>query len=187
MKRGPWLAGAAALAALALLGRGLLRPTPDSLARAKLATLQDILSSRNDNDPRLDRDFVGLSEQAKRLLGEKYRELPRERLNERGTIVYLLGKNIQSADDWSFFRAVVAEPPCMSLANCAAASAVGGEAGDDVTLAYPSLVALRQARRATQEGGSRAEARRVLEAALGSRAPAVTRLARTLDAGATAP
>ena len=100
MKRGPWLAGAAALAALALLGRGLSRPTPASLAKAQLATLEEILGSRNDNDPRLDRGFVGLSPEARELFREKYRSLAPERRNERGTIVYLLGKNLQTADDW---------------------------------------------------------------------------------------
>lgn len=181
MKRGPWLAGAAVLAALALLGRGLSRPSPSSLAKAKLATLEDILSSRNDNDPRLDRDFIGLSEEAKRLFREKYRALAPERRNERGTIVYLLGKNLQTADDWSFLRAVVSEPPCLSLADCSKASPSGGEAGDDVTLAYPSLVALRQAQRAAEEGASRAEARGVLEAAKTSKMKAVLRLAASLE------
>jgi len=181
VKRGPWLAGAAALAALALLGRGLLQPTPASLARAKLATLEEILSSRNDNDPRLDREFLGLSAETKGLFREKYRALAPERLNERGTIVYLLGKNIQNGDDWSFLRAVAAEPPCLSLSDCSKASSVGGEAGDEVTLAYPSLVALRQAQRATEEGGSRAEARSVVEAAKTSKMKAVLRLADSLE------
>ncbi len=182
MRPGPWLAGAAALAALALLGRGLLPPTPSAAAKAKLATLEDILRARNDNDPRLDRDFIGLSEEAKRLFRGKYRALAPERLNERGTIVYLLGKNLQTGDDWSFLRAVAAEPPCLSLENCSTASAAGGgESGDEVTLAYPSLVALRQAARAAEEGASKSEARSVLEAAKTSRMRAVVRLAASLE------
>jgi hypothetical protein len=181
VRRGPWLAGAALLAALALLGRGFLRPTASSAAKAKLAALEDILRSRNDNDPRLDRDFIGLSEEAKRLFREYYLALAPERRNERGTIVYLLGKNMQTKDDWSFFRAVVAEPPCLSLESCSTPAAGGGEAGDEVTLAYPSLVALRQAQRAAEEGASRSEARSVLEAAKTSRMRAVVRLASSLE------
>jgi hypothetical protein len=181
VRRGPWLAGAAALAALALLGRGFLPPTPSPAAKAKLATLEDVLRSRNDNDPRLDRDFIGLSGEAKRLFREKYLAVAPERRNERGTIVYLLGKNLQSEDDWSFFRAVVAEPPCLSLADCSKSTGEAGEPGDEVTLAYPSLVALRQAVRAAEEGASRSEARSVLEAAKTSKMRAVVRLAASLE------
>jgi hypothetical protein len=184
VKRGAW--AASILIAAALLGWRAARRSPPALvsgsdARGKLATLEDILRSRNDNDPRLDRDFLGLSEEAKRLFREKYLTLAPERRNERGTVVYLLGKNLQTKDDWSFFRAVVAEPPCLSLENCSTASVVGGEAGDEVTLAYPSLVALRQAARAAEEGASKSEARSVLEAAKTSRVRAVTRLAASLE------
>lgn len=182
MSRGARLAGAAVFSALALAGCVAPRAAPD--ARSKVAALEDILRSRNDNDPRLDRDFDGLSEEAKRLFREKYRALAPERRNERGTIVYLLGKNLRSADDWSFFRAVAAEPPCLSLSDCSTASAAavgGGESGDEVTLAYPSLVALRQAVRAAELGASRSEARKVLEAAKTSKMRAVVRLAASLE------
>lgn len=173
MKRGAW--AAAILIAAALLG------CSGSDARDKVATLEDILRLRNDNDPRLDRDFIGLSAEAKRLFREKYLATAPERRNERGTIVYLLGKNLQSKDDWAFFREVVAEPPCLSLENCSTAAAGSGEAGDEVTLAYPSLVALRQATRAAEEGASRSEARSVLTAAKSSKMRAVTRLAASLE------
>ncbi len=178
MRLAPWLAGAALLAALA---GAVLRRAPSAEAGAKLAILEDILRSRNDNDPRLDRDFLDLSPEAKGLFREAYLALPRERRNERGTIVYLLGKNLRTASDWDFFRAVAAESPCLSLADCSRASAGSGEAGDEVTLAYPSLVALRQAHRAAQEGAPPSDARGVLEAAKSSRMRAVTRLARGLE------
>ncbi|MBI5247411.1 MAG: hypothetical protein HY923_09530 [Elusimicrobia bacterium] len=145
----------------------------------QLRELEEILASRNDNDPRLDRDFLGLSPDAKRLFRAKYRSTPRERLNERGTIVYLLGKNLTESADWAFILEVAAEPPCLSLADCSKRSAEGGALGDEVTLAYPSLVALRQAARA----GSRNEARTVLKAGKASKVRAVARLAASLDAG----
>jgi hypothetical protein len=184
VKRGAW--AAAILIAAALLGwRAARRSPPASVpgaeARAKLALLEEILRSRNDNDPRLDREFLGLTPEDKALFREAYAGLPRERLNERGTIVYLLGRSLTAREDWAFLRAVAAEPPCLSLADCAKASAAAGAHGDEVTLAYPSLVALRQAHRAAQEGVSREEARTVLEAAKTSRAKAVTRLARALE------
>lgn len=190
MRPGPWLAGAAIIAALALLGRGLSRRTPEALGRAearvKLATLREILAKRGDNDPRLDRDFVALTPETKALLREEYRSYPAERRNERGTIVYLLGNNLKTPEDWAFLRDVAAEPPCLSLADCSKPSGEPGELGDEITLAYPSLVAVRQAARAAREGGSKEGALSVLSAARASRVAAVTRLARTIDAGSTA-
>ncbi|MBI2386568.1 MAG: hypothetical protein HYV14_11200 [Elusimicrobia bacterium] len=182
MTRGRWAALSLLAAAAVLLAT--IRPGPPPGAEA---VLDEILASRDDNDPRLDRDFLGLPDGTKRRFRDKYRALPRERLNERGTIVYLLGRNLTAPEDWAFLREVAAEPPCLSLADCARPSAEPGAAGDDVTLAYPALVAVRQAARAAREGGSKEGARLVLDAARGSRAAAVTRLARTLDAGATAP
>ena len=92
-------------------------------------------------------------------------------------IVYLLGKNIADASDWAFLREVAAEPPCLSLADCSKRSKGTAEMGDEVTLAYPALVALRQARRAENA----AEKARVLHAAKGSRMPAVRRLVERLE------
>jgi hypothetical protein len=115
--------------------------------------LMDILHSRNDNDPRLDRDFNELSSDTKRLFRKKYLEIPAEKRNERGTIVYLLGKNLLDAEDWEFFRQVALEPPCLSLSDCTKKPLPGSDeeaTGDEVTLAYPPLVALRQAGRAVE-------------------------------------
>ena len=186
MRRGAWAAASVRGAALGGGGGARLPPpvsVPGSEARATLALLEEILASRDDNDPRLDREFVGLSAEEKALFRAAYAARPRERLNERGTIVYLLGRNLTAPEDWAFLREVAAEPPCLSLADCAKASAAAGEHGDAVTIAYPSLVALRQAHRAAAEGAPAAETRSVLEAARTSKAPAVTRLARALAPG----
>lgn len=178
---------AAVLAAAALWLAGCSGPpdcsTPEALAA--LGSLRSILLSKNDNDPRLDRDFTDLGAEAKCLLRREYAGTPPERRNDRGTIVYILGMNPAEPDDWEFLRAVAAEPPCLSLADCSKPAAGGLGPGDEITLAYPSLVAVRQAARSA--GRSKEGARAVLTAALSSRSPAVTRLARTLDADATAP
>ena len=87
--------------------------------------------------------------------------------------------NLDQPDDWAFMRAVAAEEPCLSLADCAKASVGGGGLGDEVTLAYPSLVALRQSARA----GSREEARQVLALGKASKSKSVARLAASLDSG----
>ena len=115
--------------------------------------LMEIINSRNDNDPRLDNDFNSLTPETKLLFRKKYQEIPVEKRNERGTIVYLLGKNLLTVEDWEFFREVVLEPPCLSLSNCSKKPASGSDeeaTGDEVTLAYPALVALRQAGRALE-------------------------------------
>ena len=169
------------IAAVALLALGAAawwaarRSSPPTAVSGRdaavLRTLDDILRSRNDNDPRLDSDFNALSPEAKRLLRERYAGLPRERRNELGTIVYLLGKNLSSAADWEFLRAVAAEPPCLSLADCSKRAPMGP--GDAVTLAYPALVALEQAKDALRAGVSTEEARSVVKAGKDSKVPAV--------------
>lgn len=180
MTRGRWVALIVLVAAVLFIVRPKqFSQLPRSRDLSQLAELEEILSSRNDNDPRLDRDFIGLSPDAKRLLRAKYRSTPRERLNERGTIVYLLGKNLTEPADWAFILEVASEPPCLSLSDCSKRSGAAGALGDEVTLAYPSLVALRQAAR----GGSRDEARKVLAAGKASKSRAVARLAASLDVG----
>jgi len=167
--------------ALALLAVAFWSGRTDREARAKLKTLEDILRSKNDNDPRLDSDFASLSPAAKRLLRQRYGESAPERRNERGTIVYLLGRSASSREDWEFLRAVASEPPCLSLADCSKkAPQAEGALGQEVTLAYPSLVALKQAERALPAEG----ARLVIEAAKRSKTPIVRRTAARVGAAA---
>ncbi len=209
MRRAVPIAGALiALAAIVRLAARPLPPTgvskppaarrgpdselPESLAEsaAKLKTLDEILRSKNDNDPRLDTDFKSLSIETKRLFRKKYSETPRERVNARGTIVYLLGGgNLSTAEDLAFLREVAAEPPCLSLSDCAKKPAPGGEeeAGDEVTLAYPSLVALKQAQHALESASALStsspttkNAMGVLEVGRKSPVRAVSRLAERL-------
>ncbi|OGQ94606.1 MAG: hypothetical protein A2521_06165 [Deltaproteobacteria bacterium RIFOXYD12_FULL_57_12] len=169
----PRVAAAGALALAALVWWAARRPPP---ARDPLVTLEEILLSRNDNDPRLDTDFNGLSEQDRILMRVRYREFAPERRNERGTIVYLLGKDPRSSEDWDFLREVVREPPCLSLADCSKRSKGTAEMGDEVTLAYPALVALKQAERALAHGPSTG-ARAVIADAKASKTRAVARMA----------
>lgn len=153
----------------------------------KARLLDEILRARNDSDPRLESAFNGLTPAARRSFREKYRRLPPEKRNQRGTIVYLLGKNLASPEDWAFLREVAGEPPCLSLADCGKAvpgEAGGDDSGDEVTLAYPALVALIQAERVLSEGGSassRSEALAVVRAGKSSAAPAVAEMASRLE------
>ena len=176
------LLGAGGLLALLFTFRWAARTSPPSaVSSPKLSELEDVLRSRNDNDPRLDRDFGALTPEDRRLFRLKYAALRPEDRNERGTIVHLLGKNLGSADDWAFLRKVAAEPPCLSLADCSKRGLRAGP-GDEVTLAYPSLVALKQAERVLEEKGPAArEALAVVKAGKGSQVPAVVRLAERIE------
>ncbi|MBI5624030.1 MAG: hypothetical protein HY924_09645 [Elusimicrobia bacterium] len=185
---------AAALLLVAVLGWQALRRLPARPGKgpsvqdlAKLRALSQILLSRNDNDPRLDRDFNDLSPAAKELFRRLYRELPPERRNERGTVVYLLGRNLSSAEDWEFLASVAGEPPCLSLSDCSKAWPGDAEhGGDEVTLAYPSLVALKSAEAALASGAPKSRAKTVILAGRKSGMPAVVRLAGRLEAGLSA-
>ncbi len=143
----------------------------------RLTKLEVILESKNDNDPKLDSDFNDLTPGEKKLFRRRYRALRPELVNERGTIVYLLGKNIKDDADWSFLREVAAEPPCLSLADCSQRGTGPSGLGDEVTLAYPSLVALKQAQKILEKEPGSFPARGVVAAGLNSKTPAVERLA----------
>src|SRR5215210_5756384 len=84
----------------------------DTKAADKLEILEEIFQTKNDNDPRLDQEFNQLTPKAKEALEEKYRQLTPESRNERGTIVFLLGKNLSSEEDFKFLREVVSEKRC---------------------------------------------------------------------------
>lgn len=126
--------------------------TSSDQAKAKL--LDEVLAGRNDNDPRLDREFNALTMGAKALLQMRYTAAVPEKRNERGTIVFLLGRNLTSESDFEFLKQVLNEPPCRSLSDCqkempgsTAADDLHHEAGTEVTLAYPQLVALKSIER----------------------------------------
>lgn len=118
-------------------------------AREQLRVLDEILRARNDNDPRLDRELRDWSEPAREALRTRYAALAPEDRNGRGTIVFLLGRELHTERDVEFLKEVIEEKPCLSLTDCARDSAAAHpedshhEAGVEVTLSYPQLVALR--------------------------------------------
>ncbi|MBI4425406.1 MAG: hypothetical protein HY554_16875 [Elusimicrobia bacterium] len=174
---------AAALSWAAAFGCRRGPPSPAAGTPPRLAALEEVLRAKDDNNPRLDRDFDGLTAEEKRLFRERYRALSPESRNERGTVVYLLGRNLSVPEDLDFLREVASEAPCLSLADCSRASS-GSESSDEVTLAYPSLVALRQARlvlEAPPSGALAEAARQVIAAGRTSRAPVVARMAARIE------
>lgn len=115
--------------------------------QTKIKILQEILSSRNDNDPRLDSEFQELTPELKEALVSTYKSLNKESLNDRGTVVFLLGKDIKTDADLSFFQEVLTEAPCLSLSDCSSESKLGAPEDDhhlesqETTLLYPQLMA----------------------------------------------
>lgn len=114
--------------------------------RQKVEILRQILKSKNDNDPRLDTEFNHLSSESKQALEREYSKFPPEAKNERGTVVFLIGKNLATQEDFDFLTSVVKENPCLSLADC---SHKDGDLsshdnnGVAVTLEYSQIVAIK--------------------------------------------
>jgi len=135
-------------------GNVLARPLPASSPavsdgdRKLLSDLKEIFASKNDNDPRLDTEFRNLTSAEKELLRQQYRALPPESLNERGTIVFLIGRELRTPEDFAFLTEVGNQPVCLSLGDCtkeaqASEESMHEEAAVSVTLTYPQRVALK--------------------------------------------
>jgi hypothetical protein len=123
----------------------------------KLGILSEILASKNDNDQRFDTELRNFSPEAKRAMVQKYSEVRTEKRNERGTYVFLIGREIKDEADVGFLKSVLMEKPCLSLENCDRAPE--GQSGDEehlgaineTTANYPQLVAIRALRHMLQE------------------------------------
>lgn len=107
--------------------------------------VESILRTKNDSDPRVN-DLKELSSEFHKALFEKYNKLKMEDRNGRGFIVFLVAKNLKSAEDLDFLQKVYQEAPCLSLENC-------GVSGNDdshsagvnqTTTIYPQLAGLYQ-------------------------------------------
>lgn len=71
---------------------------------------------------------------------------PPESRNDRGTIVFLLGRNLSENSDFSFLDLVLSEDLCMSLAHCDQTENINlieGDTHSDLLLVYPQIVALK--------------------------------------------
>lgn len=122
--------------------------TARSSSHEKLAILDAVLASRDDNDSRLDTELKVLTVEEKRAFIDRYRTLPMEDRNGRGMIVFLIGRNLTSPEDFNFINGVFLEPFCRSLENCEKGPAVSDEdphhsSGDEVTQSYPQWAALK--------------------------------------------
>jgi hypothetical protein len=129
-------------------------PSADVTARDREldSLLGEILKSKNDNDPRMDSEFKHLSPGTKILLEKRYQAYPPEARNERGTIVFILGRDLAqsgSQADFAFYDQVANEPPCLSLEDCgkavkSAPQDAHEESAIGITLSYPQQMMVRE-------------------------------------------
>ena len=114
----------------------------------KASVLEQILLKRNDNDPRIDTELKDLSPSLKRVLASRYRSWKPEKFNERGTIVFLVGREIREPADVDFLKSVLMEKPCLNISDCSKVpEAHSGEDDhremvNETTIRYPQLMAL---------------------------------------------
>lgn len=170
----------------------LVPPAPPVTAqdRQKAELLDQIIASKNDNDPRLDQELKVLPPGARHLFREKYQTYQPEKRNERGTVVFLLGRNLDSPEDFDFLGQVLREAPCRSLENCERESPRDSgehahfESGVETTLAYPQIVALKSIERflasPNRDPALRAKALAELQAARDSKIRRVSELAESI-------
>ncbi len=129
--------------------------TPEDSRKVRI--LDEILLSKNDNDPRLDTELRDFTPAAKAAIRARYEGTRPERRNERGTLVFLLGREIREPADLGFFAGVLAEKPCLSLQDCnRPPEAHSGEEEhfesiNETTANYPQLMALRALKQRAEE------------------------------------
>lgn len=169
-----------------------VNPSPQDIQHLKV--LDEILATKNDNDPRMDTELRGLSPTSKRMMEDRYRSLAPEKRNERGTVAFLVGREISSADDVAFMEGILSESPCLSLGDCSREDKnmddehLHPETGLAVSLAYPQMVALHSIESQIEqaEKGARLsylnDVRRVVDQATRSQIPLVADKARALQA-----
>jgi len=168
----------------------VLEASVSAQTQQKLKVLREILATKNDNDPRLDTELRTLSDEAKALFSVQYSAFPPEAHNERGTIVFLLGRNLTKPSDVDFLVRVVGEPACLSMAKCSEPDPPSKrddehiETAHEVTLVYAQLVALKAAERYLKQPQPQPEVaeklRALLEAAKESPQPRVASLAEEI-------
>ncbi len=118
----------------------------------KLALLEEVLETRTfDTDSRVDTELKNISPALKAALAQKFSTLPAEKLNQRGSIVFLIGRSASAPSDFHFLTEVAGSPACLSLRNCthsepSEGAHASGSSGESTTLRYPQWVALQELR-----------------------------------------
>ncbi len=121
-----------------------VQPALEPNEQVKWLVFEDILNTKNDNDPRLDLEFKRLSPEFHRALYERYDKLSPEDHNAKGLIAYLVTRDLQTTDDAGFLKKVFQEAPCLSLPDCKANPSEHADhsAADQTTVVYEKLAVL---------------------------------------------
>lgn len=129
----------------------------------EMKVLDEIFQSKNDNDPRMDQVLKNFSDPVKAAIRKKYAAIKPEHRNERGTIVFLIGRELSegrgSTDDVNFLKDVLLEKPCFNLADCSKSAPPMSPEEEHVqginetTAMYPQLMNLRYLK-LSLEGGN---------------------------------
>jgi hypothetical protein len=127
----------------------LIEAAPKTLSvdeQKKWEALREILSSKNDNDPRLDKDLKNLSQNFHAELYDVYQKLPMEKRNERGLVAFLIARDLKSEKDFDFLKSIYNESPCLSLGDCTTRAASDPHLSniDEGSMNYPQLTVLYQ-------------------------------------------
>lgn len=127
--------------------------------KRKWTELHQILASKDDNDPRIDRDFHRMSPELHGALHRQYQAIPIEKRNERGLIAFLIARDMQSIQDMEFLKDVYLENPCLSMENCGSRSLSDPHLSgvDQASMNYPQLIALYQIEKQLTEHPERLE------------------------------
>lgn len=86
--------------------------------QVKWKSFEEILKTKNDNDPRMDTQLKKLSPAVHAALYEKYDQIPAEDRNAKGLVIFLVARDINTIDDIQFMKKLYQESPCLSLADC---------------------------------------------------------------------
>lgn len=114
--------------------------------QSKWDSVQEIIDSKNDNDPRIDNELRNLSPKMHQALTEKYLELAEENRNGRGLVAFLIARDLKDENDANFLKSVFEESPCTSFEKCSSTSShdVHQSGMEQVSLNYPQMAILYQ-------------------------------------------
>ncbi|MCC2677801.1 MAG: hypothetical protein K0R29_377 [Pseudobdellovibrio sp.] len=114
--------------------------------KAAWQSLEEILSSKNDNDPRLDKQLSQLSPEFHKAIYSRYESLKPEDRNGRGTLVFLIARDLKSPSDIEFLQKVYEENPCLNMSDCSAQPDHDPQdsGSQQTSLNYPQLAGLYQ-------------------------------------------
>ena len=109
--------------------------------RAKWFVFESIYNSKNDNDPRMDRELKKMSVALHEALYEKYDSLLPENHSGKALIAYLIARDLTTTNDAQFLKKVFQESPCLSLPDCKTQSSENSHhsATDQTTLIIAQL------------------------------------------------